>query len=57
MDGNEDDTGELGAAWKEIGSCIGNSKAPAFRTGLSLWESNEIIFDGAVGVSAASGWT
>lgn len=55
MDGNEDDTGELGAAWKEIGSCIGNSKAPAFRTGLSLWESNEMIFDGAVGVSAASG--
>ena len=57
MDGNDDDTGELGAACKEIRSRIGKSKAPSFRTGFSLWESNETIFDGAVGVSAASDWT
>jgi hypothetical protein len=57
MDGNDDDTGELGAACKEIRSWIGKSKAPSFRTGFSLWESNETIFDGAVRVSAASDWT
>lgn len=54
MDGNDEDTRELDAACKGIGACIARSEVSSFRKGVSVWGSNGVTFDGAVGVPTAS---